>query len=215
MGSPSRRGYDNRLREKRAEATRGQILDAVCEELSDGTLTELSVARIATRAGVSEPTVYRHFPNREAMFDALEAHVRAKLDVPELPADPDALAPFVERLFAAFDAERELVRGLMVARLGTEWNAAQRRKRTERLSPAFERIGEGLAESDARAALAVLRYLQSARAWKAFADEFGMEGRDAGAACAWATRVLLAEVARMKAKQSAARAKASLRRKSK
>lgn len=199
MGKPSKRDYDNRLRATRAEETRRQILEAIAEELSDGSITELSVARVAKRAGVSEPTVYRHFPNREAMFDALDAHVNQKLAVPELPEEIDDLAPFVERLFAAFDAERELVRGLMVARLGVEWATHQRARRIARLQPVLDRLVDGLPASEARAATAVIRYLQSSRAWKAFADDFGMDGREAGAACAWATQALLTEIERMKA----------------
>lgn len=204
MPSPSKavkRPYDNKLRAGRAAQTRAAILEALCEELSDGSLNELSVARIAKRAGVSEPTVYRHFPNRAAMFDALQAHVDDKFDFPE-PMDVERggedLARFAEELFVAFEAQRELVRGFLVARLGQEWTARQRQLRTQRMADDLAKLTAGLPDKEARAVTAVIRYLHSARTWKAFADEFEMDGREAGEAVAWALRALLAEVERMK-----------------
>src|SRR5438876_1159239 len=63
------RAYDNTLRRQQADATRLRILTAVRDLLAGGS-TSLQVPEIAARAGVSEPTIYRHFPNRDALLDA-------------------------------------------------------------------------------------------------------------------------------------------------
>ncbi|GIF62308.1 TetR family transcriptional regulator [Asanoa ishikariensis] len=53
-----------------AAATRGLLLDAARELVAEhGTAT--SLREIARRAGVGIGTLYRHFPNREALLDAL------------------------------------------------------------------------------------------------------------------------------------------------
>jgi len=65
------RSYDNSRRAARAGDTGHRILDAAIA-LIGAPEPELSVARIAEHAGVAVPTVYKHFPNREAIFDALE-----------------------------------------------------------------------------------------------------------------------------------------------
>jgi AcrR family transcriptional regulator len=52
-----------------AELVRSQVLEGVAQLLSEG--EELTFASVATAAGVSERTVYRHFANRDALMAAV------------------------------------------------------------------------------------------------------------------------------------------------
>lgn len=66
------------VRPLRADAARNQVavLDAARAVLAEYG-TDASMELIASRAGVGVGTVYRHFPNKEALIDAL---VKAKMD---------------------------------------------------------------------------------------------------------------------------------------
>lgn len=57
---------------------RGAILDAAVDVLADD--PSASLAEVARRAGLGRATLYRHFPNREALRDAIrqEALTRAR-----------------------------------------------------------------------------------------------------------------------------------------
>jgi len=70
------RGYKSSLRARQAASTREHIVAALVEEL--GSSAELSIDRVASRAGVSIRTVYHHFPNRAAQTAAIAAHLDAK-----------------------------------------------------------------------------------------------------------------------------------------
>ena len=61
--------YNNALRQRQAEQTRTTILEAVRDLLIDAPRS-LSIPEIATKSSVSEPTIYRHFANRDALFEA-------------------------------------------------------------------------------------------------------------------------------------------------
>jgi TetR/AcrR family transcriptional regulator of autoinduction and epiphytic fitness len=86
----------------RAERTRQALVDALFGLLEDGELRP-TAERIAERAGVSERSVFQHFPDREALFEAV-SHQQYERVVKEV--EPvDASRPLDERL-DAFVAQR-------------------------------------------------------------------------------------------------------------
>ena len=74
-----KRKYNSRRRAESAERTRQAIIDAAVKLHGEG-ITTLSA--VAEEAGVSLPTVNKHFPTREELFDACPSHVAANLDYP-------------------------------------------------------------------------------------------------------------------------------------
>jgi AcrR family transcriptional regulator len=78
IGSAEMTAHDTTARPLRRDALRNQelVLDAAREVISEFG-TEASMEQIASRAGVGVGTVYRRFPNKEALIDEL---VRIILD---------------------------------------------------------------------------------------------------------------------------------------
>ncbi|MCC5954073.1 MAG: TetR family transcriptional regulator [Acidimicrobiia bacterium] len=78
-----------------AAATPEQILDAAVEQASLHGLRRLSVGDVATAAGVSRPTLYKHFPSKDALITAavaretssVAASVLAAAEAHDDPAD--------------------------------------------------------------------------------------------------------------------------------
>jgi len=66
------------LRERQRTAIRDGILAAATAEIAANGLAGCAIGRIATRAGVSRPTVYAHFPRREDFARALLARAAAE-----------------------------------------------------------------------------------------------------------------------------------------
>src|SRR5688572_12598807 len=58
------------LREGHKRATRERIVRAVAELVTEEHPAAVSVPAVARRAGVGVATVYRYFPNKEALLDA-------------------------------------------------------------------------------------------------------------------------------------------------
>src|SRR5436190_19251779 len=92
--SDQKRPYRMKRRAELEEQTRRRITDsavALHEELGPA---QTSITAIAERAGVRRSTVYRHFPDEDALFDACSTHFRALNPPPALGdwsavADPD------------------------------------------------------------------------------------------------------------------------------
>ncbi|MCO5221474.1 MAG: TetR/AcrR family transcriptional regulator [Thermomicrobiales bacterium] len=68
------RAYRKRARAHHEEATRQRIVDAAIDLHATQGFPGASVSAIAERAGVGRVTVYRHFPDYDAILDACTSH---------------------------------------------------------------------------------------------------------------------------------------------
>jgi AcrR family transcriptional regulator len=84
--SSQKRQYTMRRRAELEEQTRRRITESAVELHEELGPAQTSISAIADRAGVQRSTVYRHFPDEDALFAACSAHWRAE----NPPPDPAA-----------------------------------------------------------------------------------------------------------------------------
>ena len=94
-----KRPYRKRRRAEAEEATRERIAAAAAELHEELGPARTSVSAVAERAGVQRGTVYRHFPDEDALFQACSAHWNAR-NVPPDPTPWSAIADPDRRLRA-------------------------------------------------------------------------------------------------------------------
>src|SRR5204863_5240114 len=102
--SDQKRPYRMKRRAELEEQTRRRITEsavALHEELGPA---QTSISAIAEHAGVRRSTVYRHFPDEDALFDACSAHWRAA----NPPPDPRVWAAIEDPAARTERALREL-----------------------------------------------------------------------------------------------------------
>jgi AcrR family transcriptional regulator len=117
--SDQKRTYRKRQRATLEEQTRLRITEsavALHEELGPA---RTSISAIADRAGVRRSTVYRHFPDEEALFAACSSHWRAANPPPDLGAwsaiaDPaERTETALRELYAFYDRTRPMYESLL------------------------------------------------------------------------------------------------------
>lgn len=91
----SARPYQMKLRAEQQERTRQRITESAVELHGTVGPARTSISAVAARAGVRRSTVYRHFADEGALFDACTAHWLQANPLPDLAAwagipDPDA-----------------------------------------------------------------------------------------------------------------------------
>jgi AcrR family transcriptional regulator len=86
--SDQKRPYRMRRRAELEEQTRRRITESAVALHEEVGPARTSISAIADRAGVRRSTVYRHFPDEEALFAACSSHWRAA----NPPPDPRAWA---------------------------------------------------------------------------------------------------------------------------
>lgn len=195
--SETRRTYSSPLRDSQAQRTRDLILDALTELLSERAADEITTREIAGRAGVSQPTVYRHFPDRTALLEGLGdriAAITAAHGVDGSLETLDDLAAGAALGFAfpeafAVEATAEAILNADPRRL-----SKASRARTEDLR---RLVAGSLPDYDERTQLhitALLRNLYSVQTWLRMREEFGIPGTESGPTVAWAMETLVKEI---------------------
>lgn len=187
------RPYASPLRDEQVHRTRERILDATIATMGRG-IAELSVPAVALEAGVSVPTVYRHFGSKRGLLDALPSYLMSKSGlIPDPPpTDLDELRRAGRLVFHRYRELDPTVRAAMASALGWE---LRREQMPDRLATFEAPIRAGLPELDdqtsERMARILLLLLSSAMV-RAFETYFGRTGDDAADDVEWAIRTLVA-----------------------
>jgi AcrR family transcriptional regulator len=181
--------YDSPLRREQAEQTRSRIVDAAVE-LVVGGAEGLTMQEVAKSAGVALRTVFRHFPTRDDLLDAVWLVLLARMgDAPDLETLDD-LTRFVPELVDRYGAMEEQIRGVMFAktfvssrqRLGSERARKMRKAVAAQFTGGDER-GRAMAASAAYTLTVPLVSI-------VLKEACGISSVEAGRASAWAIRVL-------------------------
>lgn len=186
------RSYDNSLRAEQAAATRDRIVDAAIEVLSGGA-DKLSIPAVATAASVSVPTVYRHFPSKEALVDAVYDRYADRIDATWHEGVPNTLDDYVAMIPTIFGRHEHVAPELRTAMSGPEGVKVRRRRMTDRL----ERVdtvltGTDLSAEDRERMRELLIVLTSSAVQRAFREYLGVGPDIAADRVAWAIRRLTA-----------------------
>ncbi len=95
--SAPKRKYRKRRRAELEDETRRRITEAAVELHGSVGPARTTISAVAECAGVQRATLYRHFPDEEALFDACSSHWAAEHPLPD-PAEWAAVTNPEERL---------------------------------------------------------------------------------------------------------------------
>ena len=180
------------LRERQAAVIRDAILDALADLLDHDDPEDVAMPQVAADAGISLRTLYRYFPTREAMFDAVGDHVVARLGLPRQIEGPDDIAAaFLESARRGAQSP-QLVRAMLWTRLGRRARSSHRRRRVESITAALAEVTSHLPPAEARRREGAIVYLASLPAWITVSEECGLSAEDARLGIAWAISTLVA-----------------------
>lgn len=177
-------------RSARSDRTRRALTGAMLALLDEGELRPTAAA-IAARAGVSERTLFQHFPDREALFQGA-ALAQTERIAPLLGELPGPEAPLDERV-RAFVAQRALVleRVSTVRRAALQlepssetvagWLRAVRSGAAAEVAQVFEPELSGLARREREELLAALVAAAAWPTWESLRAHQGLSARRAEA----------------------------------
>lgn len=166
--------------ERQRLANQEAILDAVERRLLVAGLDELTFAQIAAEAGVSERTVYRHFPTRQALLEAFWLMVQKTLGLAESMRSWRDFLFTRPAAFEEMDRREPMMRAVLSSRQAREARAGLHRDRQAGIRKVVAEKTGDLPEPDFTNLCALVHVLGSAPTWQALKDSWGIDGADAG-----------------------------------
>jgi AcrR family transcriptional regulator len=187
------RAYGSPLRAQQAEETRERILDATGRVMAGG-LAFVSIPQVAREAGVSVPTIYRHFPTKHDLLAAVYPHAvrRAGLDELVIPRSMDELRAGLRAYFERTDLFGDLARAAMASPAAEE---VRRINMPDRVA-IFRRLAGSIepkpSKADRERIARLLVILTASSALRLWRDQLGSSVEEAADDVDWVLRAAIA-----------------------
>ena len=198
MAADPPRPYHSPLREEQARQTRDTILDALTALLADRRADEITTREIAERAGVSQPTVYRHFPDRTALLEGITERINefaTESDHGGYALESiDEVGPRIEWLFATSETIPVEMRAEALLNADPRRFGDDTRRHSEEMLVLVAAEFPELRERQHVQLAGLLRCLGSSQSWLRMREEFGVPGVEAGPLMRWAIDTLIRAV---------------------
>lgn len=187
------RAYGSPLRAQQAEETRGRILDATVRVMARG-VASLSIPDVAREAGVSVPTIYRHFGTKGDLLAAVYPHVvrRAGLDQQVPPRSLDTLRDGVRSYLDHLDSFDDLARAAMASPASREVRGINLTDRLAMFRTLADSVVPRLAEVDRDRIARLLVILTASSALRLWRDQLGLSADEAADEVDWVVRAAIA-----------------------
>ncbi len=193
IANDAARAYRSELRAEQAEATRARILDAAVRVIAGG-LAYVSIPAVAREAGVSVPTVYRHFATKRDLLAAVYPHAVRQSGLSELviPRSMDELRDALPDYFERTDSLGDLAR---VAMASPGSDSVRALNMPDRVAM-FRRIADSVvprpSEADRDRIARVLVILTASSALRMWRDQLGSSVEEVADDVDWVIRAVIA-----------------------
>jgi AcrR family transcriptional regulator len=176
------------VRTRQLAATRQRIARAVAEIVVAEGAASLSYPAVADRSGVSLRTVYRHFPNKDALVTAaLEAGSERTLSAfPSGERSIGRLRELIRQLWTELEENRDLVLVQQTTPAGRALRGERLRKRREEIRGSLPGEVQGLDDEGYDRLAALCAVLFSSHMMLDLTDDLGVERDTAAGLAAYA-----------------------------
>jgi AcrR family transcriptional regulator len=192
MSPKPKRPYSSPLRRRQAAITRARIVSAAASRLARDPETELSHETVASEAGVSTRTVYRHFPSVTDLLHAVWEDIDNRLGLSELPATGSAaLLAFVPEMFSRLDDNAPVVNALLASNSGHEMSRRTSDRQLRAIATALASDTPRMTRAERARLAAIVRVLTSPMTWHMLRRKTRVTGNEPALAVVWALRRLI------------------------
>ena len=179
-------------REQKKTELRNRINEALIMLISEG--GDINHDVLADRVSVSRRTIYRYYPDRDALLESVWSHVaEMAFGGVKVPKNEAELTTTLHDIYTAFDRLAPIITLVGSTPQGRAMRLASRKRRVESFIAAAGDAVRQLPPEDQKLATAVIQVLHAVP-WLEMRDQWGLTGEQIARATSWAIRTLLADL---------------------
>jgi AcrR family transcriptional regulator len=197
------RAYRSAVREAQAQQTRERILETTHGILERDGVAGLTIPIVAREAGVSIPTVYRHFPTPGDLLVAFFQWFRPRVGMTVerlLGTSAETVRALPRENFPKFEKHGEVLRALMDSPDANRVRQGSVNDRAERAAAMFD--APGWSKRKLQAAVGAIYAMQTPQTWRWLRDTWGLDAKQAELAATWAIQILSEALTKPRVKQT-------------
>lgn len=177
---------------EQAEGTRERILDATVRAAA-ASPAGISIPEVAREAGVSVPTIYRHFRTKRELFAEISPHLgrRAGFGPVAQPHSVEEFHEMVRTVFGGLDSLGEVARRAMVSPSADEARRAQMPARLAMSRRLAESVAPKATKADLERIARVFVVLASSSSMRVWRDLLGSSVDEAADDIEWMLRAAI------------------------
>lgn len=193
IANGAQRAYRNDLRAQQAEETRNRILDAAQRVIAAG-VASISIPGVAREAGVSIPTVYRHFGTKRELLAAVYPHLVRRSGLPELitPRDMEEFGQLVRQLFGRMGSFDEMSRAAIFSPAADEVRRISMPERIAKCRAFARLVAPGASAADLERITRILVVLTNSAALRIWRDHLDASVDETADDIVWILRAAIA-----------------------
>jgi AcrR family transcriptional regulator len=194
------RPYSSELRAEQAEETRARIIEGALRVMAGGA-GSVTVPAVAREAGVSVPTVYRHFGTKRELIDAIYPHLAKRAGLGDLiiPETVEEFGEMVRTLFGRLESVGGVARAAMSSPASDEARRNQMPQRVAMSRRFAASVMPQATRADQDRLARVLIVLASSSSMRMWRDHLGSSVAEAADDIDWVLRTLIAATPERKA----------------
>lgn len=184
---------ESSLADQRAAVTRKAILAATQHLLVHEHPAAISVPAVATAAGVSVRTVYRYFPSKQALLDAIANYFpeMANVHVAATFESLDGAREALIRLWSLFDDNRAAVRAEHMSPAGSELRQRRLTETRTQVHKFVSKVAPVGSEADRERTSDAVVAVTSSSMFLELTDRLGYTGEEAARLAIWMATALI------------------------
>ena len=194
---PPMREYRSELRAQQVEGTRARILEAALRVMADG-FASVSIPNVAREAGVSVPTVYRHFKTKQVLLDALYPYLisRSGYTTPPPPKSVAELRQGVIDYLGHLDSLDDFSRAVLASPASDEARSRSMARRLTMFRPLVDSIQPPVSDADRDRILRLMVVLTATPTLRLLHDHLGASTEQVAEDVEWFVGAAIAAASR-------------------
>lgn len=151
------------------------MLDTALELVKTCDIADISLKKIAEKAGMSERTLYRHFNSRAVLMEELAERLHQQLKLPEMAEQASKLVDMPALLYKKLEVNPEIVQAILHAELQQYNFAATVKQYWGGIKTILDANYPGVSPLIREAAAANISYFISASTWHYYRNNYKLD----------------------------------------